>query len=288
MSPNTAFHIVDGEFTFQFAVDAKHAVSNFPGEWSKEPWPAKDAGRVNGRSDGDKDSDMTPILILCGSNKGGVGKTTIARALLDFLKDKGLRPTVFDTEPDPGVLRRFYKNARSVDVGKVRGQMQVFDEVESAGFTFVDIKAGGLSKVLTTMRDAGLLKDVHAGKMRMIVIHVLGSTEASLREIEVASAVLAEGGEHILVKNHATDGQFFEWDKTTYDSFFKPGQLMLDVPHLDGMACDAVDQKATSFSDFITDETNSRMLRGIVRHWLSQVFAQFETAANLTTLKEGI
>jgi hypothetical protein len=286
--PTVAYHIVDGAVIFQFAIDAHHAVSRFPSEWSRTPWPAKDAGRVNGSRDGARAFEVTPVLVCTGSDKGGVGKTTIARALLDFLKDKGLRPTVFDTEPDPGVLRRFYKNAKSVDVGIVRGQMEVFDEVESAGFTFVDIKAGGLSKVLTTMRDAGLLKDVHAGKMRMIVIHVLGSTEASLREIETASAVLAEGGEHILVKNHATDGQFFEWDKTTYDSFFKPGQLMLDVPHLDGMACDAVDQKATSFSDFIADETNSRMLRGIVRHWLGQVFAQFETAANLTTLKEGL
>lgn len=41
---------------------------------------------------------MLPVLEI---------ETTIARALLDFLKDKGLRPTVFDTEPDPGVLRRF-------------------------------------------------------------------------------------------------------------------------------------------------------------------------------------
>jgi hypothetical protein len=227
-----------------------------------------------------------PVLVMTGSDKGGVGKTTIARALLDFLKENGVRPSVFDTEPDPGVLRRFYKTAKSVDVGVVRGQMQVFDEVESAGFTFVDIKAGGLSKVLTAMRDAGLLKDVHAGKMRMIVVHVLGSTEASLREIAAAGAVLDEGGEHILVKNHATDGQFFEWDKETYNSFFKPGQPVLDIPHLDGMACDAVDQKATSFSDFIADNSNSRMLRGIVRHWLGEVFQQFE-AANLNKLGTG-
>jgi hypothetical protein len=237
--PTVAHHIVDGPVDFRFETDLKHAVSNFPSEWSRTPW------RVFG---------MTPVVYIVGGNKGGVGKTMMARALLDFLKEKGVRPSVFDTEPDPGVLRRFYKNAKSVDVGVARGQMQVFDEVESAGFTFVDIKAGGLSKVLTTIRDAGLLKDVHAGKMRMIVVHVLGSTVASLREIEAAGAVLSEGGEHVLVKNRATDGQFFEWDKETYNSFFKPGQSVLDIPQLDGMACDAVDQKATSFSDFIADE----------------------------------
>jgi hypothetical protein len=222
--------------------------------------------------------EITPTLILDGADKGGVGKTMIARAMLDYLKDRGIRPSVFDTEPEPGVLRRFYKYAKPVDVGQVRGQMQVFDEVPTAGFTFVDLKAGGLSKVLTTMRDVGLLKDVQAGKMRMVVIHVLGSTEASLREIAATSAILAEGGEHVLVKNHATDGQFFEWDKETYNSFFKSSDLMLEIPHLDGMACDAVDQKGISFSGFIADESNSRLLRGIVRHWLMQTWAQFDKA----------
>jgi CO dehydrogenase nickel-insertion accessory protein CooC1 len=68
---------------------------------------------------------MVPLIIIVGADKGGVGKTMIARALLDFLEDKGVRPSVFDTEPDPGVLRRFYKNAKPVDVGVVRGQMRV-------------------------------------------------------------------------------------------------------------------------------------------------------------------
>ncbi len=219
-----------------------------------------------------------PTLILGGSDKGGVGKTTVARALLDYFKDRGLRPSVFDTEPGEGVLRRFYKYAKPVDVGAVRGQMEVFDDVPAAGYTFVDLKAGGLSKVLAAMRDAGLLKDVHDGKMRMVVMHVLGSSEASLREIGLTAAILAEGGEHVLVKNHATDGQFFEWDGETYRSYFKPTDLMLQIPHLDGMASDAVDQKGVSFTSFMADEANSRTLRGIVGHWLKQVWTEFDRA----------
>jgi hypothetical protein len=219
-----------------------------------------------------------PTLILGGSDKGGVGKTTIARALLDYLKDKGVRPSVFDTEPGEGVLRRFYKYAKPVDVAAVRGQMEVFDEVPTAGYTFVDIKAGGLSKVLAAMRDASLLKDVHDGKMRMVVLHVLGSNEASLREIDATASILKDGGEHVLVKNHATDGQFFEWDGEKYRTYFKPTDLMLDIPHLDGMASDAVDAKGVSFSAFIADEANSRTLRGIVAHWLAQVWTEFDKA----------
>lgn len=223
---------------------------------------------------------MTPTLILIGADKGGVGKTMMARALLDYCKERGVKPSVFDTEPEPGVLRRFFAYAKPVDVAQVRGQMQVFDDVPANGITIVDLRAGSLSRVLAAMRDAGLLKDIHAGKMRMVVIHVLGSTEASMREIAATAAILIEGGEHILVKNHATDGQFFEWDSVLHDSYFKviDAKALLDIPHLDGMACDTIEKRGTSFRSFIADETNSRLLRGVVQHWLGQVWKEFDRA----------
>ena len=38
-----AHHINDGPVTFPYAVDAHHAVSSFPMEWSAEPWTAEAA-----------------------------------------------------------------------------------------------------------------------------------------------------------------------------------------------------------------------------------------------------
>ena len=227
---------------------------------------------------------MLPTIIIVGADKGGVGKTTISRALLDYFRahrdTRHVKPCVFDTEADPGVLRRFYPGAKLVDVAQVRGQMDVFDAVPDAKVTVVDLRAGVLSRVLGAMRDAGLLQDVHEGKMRMVVLHVLGSTEASLREIAATAEVLAIGGEHILVKNHATDGQFFEWDKATHDTYFNGAAVhgLIDIPHLDGMACDAVEQRGQSFAAFTADDKNSRMLRGVVKHWISQCWAQFDLA----------
>lgn len=221
---------------------------------------------------------------MVGSDKGGVGKTTISRALLDYFKDKGVRPSVFDTEQGDGVLRRFYQYAKPVDVGVVRGQMQVFDDVPTAGYTFVDLKAGGLSKVLAAMQANGLLHDVEAGAMRMVVIHVLGSNEASLREIEPTRKILGKGGEHVLVKNHSSDGLFFEWDQQRHNGYFKSDDLLLEIPHLDGMASDAVDAAGVPFATFRKDDCvidgkpASRVLRGYVNTWLSQVWAEFDKA----------
>lgn len=219
-------------------------------------------------------------LTLVGADKGGVGKTMITRVLLDYFKDRGVKPVVFDSEPPPGVLRRFYSYAKLVDISTMAGQMAVFDQVPKVNNTVVDLHAGSLSKTLATMRDAGLLKDVHDGKIKMQVIHVLGSTEASLREIGSTAGILLDGGEHILIKNHATDGQFFEWDKDTHDAYFKAidAKAVLNIPHLDGMVCDAIEKLGQSFADFTSNESNSRTMRGAVNHWRAAAWSEFDRA----------
>jgi hypothetical protein len=35
-----AYHRITGAFAFPFDADARHAVTHFPGEWSRSPWPA--------------------------------------------------------------------------------------------------------------------------------------------------------------------------------------------------------------------------------------------------------
>jgi hypothetical protein len=38
--PPIAYHRITGAFAFPFDADARDAVTHFPGEWSRSPWPA--------------------------------------------------------------------------------------------------------------------------------------------------------------------------------------------------------------------------------------------------------
>jgi hypothetical protein len=49
-----------------------------------------------------------PTVILVGADKGGVGKTTVARTLLDYLTAENLPARAFDTEFPKGTLKRFH------------------------------------------------------------------------------------------------------------------------------------------------------------------------------------
>ena len=47
-----------------------------------------------------------PAVILVGADKGGVGKTTVSRALLDYLIAHNIPVRAFDTESPKGTLCR--------------------------------------------------------------------------------------------------------------------------------------------------------------------------------------
>src|ERR1700694_4651651 len=114
-----------------------------------------------------------PVVIIVGADKGGVGKTTVTRALLDYLQSNGIETRPFDTEAPAGDLKRFYPaKAEVVDFTDSDGQMKVLDSL-GAAVTVIDIRAGLLSPTLQTLSDIGF---IDPAKYTLIVMHVLGNT----------------------------------------------------------------------------------------------------------------
>src|SRR3990170_6290076 len=71
---------------------------------------------------------MKPTLIVVGADKGGVGKTTLCRALLDYLGRRNILARAFDAEHPRGTLKRFYPGITEVvDIYDVADQMKILD-----------------------------------------------------------------------------------------------------------------------------------------------------------------
>ena len=67
--------------------------------------------------------------------------------------------------------------------------MKIFDTLSStdASVTVIDVRAGLLSPTLRALRDIGFLDAVKKGQLNLLVFHILGSSIASLNEIEEMS-----------------------------------------------------------------------------------------------------
>lgn len=212
-----------------------------------------------------------PTLVLVGADKGGVGKTTVARALIDFMQDQKQSVRAFDTEANGPVLKRFWPAATVIDIASIPGQMQIFDGVSEGTATIVDIRAGMLSPTLEALAVSGIMDDVKAKRVRLLVLHVIGPTVASVREIADLVTKL-QGAEHVIVRNHdRADATFGVLTGVNLSN-----NRVLDIPNLDQTSAEAVDQADTTFADFMQN-AESRSLRGRVKTWLGLVFGQFGT-----------
>jgi len=228
-----------------------------------------------------------PALILVGADKGGVGKTTVARTLLDYFTAHHVPTRAFDTEMPKGTLKRFhYDVSEVVDATAVADQMRIIDTLSTtdATVTVVDVRAGQLSPTLRALRDIGFLDAVKKGQITFVIFHILGSSITSLNEIE-ETAPFAADAKYFLVKNYINNTTFFEWDQATQANYFKrlKDAVIITIPKLNEMAYEQVELASVPFLTFVANKNNkgetanySFVLRGYVRHWLGNVWAEYD------------
>src|SRR5437016_12841680 len=88
-----------------------------------------------------------PTVVLIGADKGGVGKITATRTLLDYFAAHQVRARAFDTEAPKGTLKRFDPGVTDVvDINLVPDQMKIFDTLSGEqAVTVIDVRAGLMS-----------------------------------------------------------------------------------------------------------------------------------------------
>jgi len=229
---------------------------------------------------------MKPTLIVIGADKGGVGKTTVARTMLNYFADNNVFARAFDTEFPRGTLQRFHGDITEiVDIGQTPDQMRILDTLNTAQVrvTVMDTRAGALSTSLNALREVGFLDAVKQGEYNFALFHILGPSIASLAEIAETAPFVADAN-YFLVKNYVNDSTFFDWDPATSQTYFgkvkSAGEVT--ISKLNAMAYEQVELAGTPFSTFVSNKTStgeqaqhSFTLRGYVRTWQNKNAEEF-------------
>jgi len=243
-------------------------------------------------------STMKPTVILIGADKGGVGKTTVARAVADYLTGKNVAIRAFDTEVPRGTLMRFHGDiTEMVDITSTADQMRILDTLNTAqvAVSLIDTRAGALAQTLRVLRDIGFLEAVRDGQFNFILLHVLGASISSLEEIAETAPFVANA-HYFLVKNYVNETTFFEWDPETYMSYFAKSRSAdeISIPKLSEMAYEQVDIAGSPFSAFVANKTadgrpgaHSFVLRGYVRTWQRKIAEEFDRIGLLDLIADA-
>jgi hypothetical protein len=214
-----------------------------------------------------------PTVVIVGAEKGGVGKTTVTRIVLDLLRNEGLEYRAFDAETPKGNLSRFFPDAKVVDLEHSNGQMDVFDNLTGSKITVIDLAARQHLGMLELLGNIGMMDAVADGKLDVIVLHVLGASVTSFEEIR-ATAQAIKGARYFIVTNHINDTAYFGWDSEDAQKALGLAEAIINVPKLDEESAERVDQASQPFADFVR-ERKSFVASGKVGHWLKGVLNAF-------------
>jgi len=236
-------------------------------------------------------------VILVGADKGGVGKTTLARTLLDYLAARNTPARAFDSEFPRGALKRFHpKMTEIIDLETAADQIKVIDTLSTSDVkvSVIDVRAGLLSDTLKTFTEVGFFDLVNAGEFNFILFHVIGPSIASLEEIGEIRPYAA-GREYLLVKNFINETSFFEWNPQLHKRYFKLAMDAVEVtiPKLNEMAFEQAELAGVPFSAFVANRdadgqtaNNSLVLRGYVRSWMNQATSEYDRIGLIDRLSD--
>ena len=227
------------------------------------------------------------MVIVIGADKGGVGKTTIARTMLDYLAARNVLTRAFDAEYPRGTLKRFHPDVTEIiNITSAADQMKMIDTLATSQvrMSVIDIRAGLLSPTLKAFTDIGFFDLVRSGDINFGLFHIVGPSVASLDEIGDVLPY-TDGHNYYVVKNFINETSFFDWNPAIYKNYFKlvKDAPEINIPKLNEMAYEQVELAGVPFATFIANKTPedqpadySLVLRGYVRTWLNQIHAEYD------------
>jgi hypothetical protein len=228
---------------------------------------------------------MTNIHLI-GGEKGGVGKSLVARVAAQYFIDKGIPFMGFDTDRSHGSLLRFYQEfASPVAVDKYESLDVIVEAAsENPGLRIlVDLAAQTHDPLVKWMDESGVLDTVQELGLSLAYWHVMDSGRDSVDLLRKLLDRFGSRLNYILVQNQLRGETFDVFE----DSGEKARALGLNAKiitlrKLHEPVMTKIDAGSTSFwaaqNRSVTDPTGLGLLeRQRVKVWIKNAYEQLDT-----------
>jgi len=226
---------------------------------------------------------VKPRLILTHGEKGGVGKTTAARLLADFLTSRDASFRAFDAEGAAGQLLRFHPGQTSaVEVDKAASIAPVLDFLMDGNpkrLALVDLGARSGEDLKDWLYKGGALEEAEAGNLGITVVYVVGGAVDSVGHLKECYSALGNEVDYVIVKNFGVAAKFDVYDGSNIrKDLLAAGAKEISIPALDGTVYQSVDKASLAFSAFCEGDAGYTERR-YCRTWLRECFAALEAVS---------
>ena len=228
-----------------------------------------------------------------GGEKGGVGKSVVARLCAQYCIDRGIPFAAADADGSHGALLRFYSDYTTpVDLAEYESADAIIglatESPTSDRRVLVDLPAQSDRLLAAWIKEAGILELAAESGVGVVFWHVIDDGKDALTTLDRLLARYADSARYCIVKNHGRGRDFSLYDKSaTRAAAERLGAGMVELPELHAAAMQKIDRQDASFWSAVNGSSAggadafSRMDRQRVKVWLQAGFDQLTKLGDL-------
>jgi hypothetical protein len=227
-----------------------------------------------------------------GGEKGGVGKSVVARLLAQWCVDRSAPFAAIDADLSHGALLRSYSEfTQPVDLESFASADEIVNRALGAERTVVvDLPAQSGRALERWIESADVVRFAREAGVGLTLWHVSDGSFASVRDLERTLDLWADSFSYVAVKNHGRAKDFTLFDESEGRRRVEQmGGSVIELPELDGAAMARIDRTGASFWGAVNDAAGENALgplqRERARLWLGRCYQAFGAIAS--TLGQG-
>lgn len=226
---------------------------------------------------------------LVGGEKGGVGKSVVARLLAQLFIDRGLRFAALDADPSHGALARCYAEfTQPVDLERLESADQILDRaLGGERQVVVDLPAQSHRALRRWFDATDVLTFAREMDVRIVLWHVSDGGFDSVAHLERTLDELGDDTvQLIVVKNEGRSKDFSQLEASpAYARLRELGGTVVTIPELDSAVMYKIDRFGSSLWAAVNATEGERALSLLERRraklWLQRAHAGLEEAGEL-------
>ena len=232
---------------------------------------------------------MSSSIHFVGGEKGGVGKSVVARLLAQNFIDRAYPFIALDADGSHGALLRYYGDfARAVDLNNIESADQILAlATETDRRVLVDLPAQSDRLLSAWLAEAGILDLAHESNVKVVFWHVMDDGKDSLMTLDRLLERHGAAVQYCIVKNLGRGKDFSLYDASATRSKAEAlGAKVVELPELNPSVMQKIDRHDASFWAAVNNPdyasgSFSRMDRQRIRVWLQAVYDQFNRVGSV-------
>lgn len=220
-----------------------------------------------------------------GGEKGGVGKSVVARLLAQYMIDRGIPFSAFDLDRSHGALMRFYQNyAKEADVSQFESLDDIYESaLENSGKrVLVDLAAQTSHYLNQWMGDLSIGELTEETGLRLTYWHVMDSGRDSVDLLEKLLDTYQQELDYVIVLNQVRSLHFSIFEESPVrQRAMDMGAKIITIKRLHPPLMTKIDSRSASFWAAMNwnegEQRFSLLDRQRVKVWIKNVYDAFDS-----------